>query len=123
MEQEYGSLEKLKKAYETTKNMKFMVEIENWEYYKEHPDEPIETSETLITHELSLSNLDFELLDIIKHKNPKSIREVADIVNKSVSNVQPRLKKLESEGLVSFVEGNRNSLIPTLPYDDIRISI
>lgn len=123
MRQEYGSLEKLKKAFETTNNMKFMVEIENWEYYREHPTEPIETSETLITHELFLSKLDFKILDTIKHKKPESIRELAEIVNTSVSNVQPHLKKLERKGLISLVEGNKNSQIPTLQYNDIKISI
>ncbi|MBQ6219676.1 MAG: winged helix-turn-helix transcriptional regulator [Methanosphaera sp.] len=123
MEKQYGSPQKLKTAYEQTHRFKLLVDLENWEYYKEHPEETLELSEILINNDISLSKLDFKILDIIKNKKPRSIREVAEILDKSVSNVQPRLKKLEKEGFVTLVEGNKNSLVPTMNYDEIKISI
>lgn len=123
MENQYGSLQKIKIAYEQTHNAKLLVDMENWEYYKKHPDKSLELSESLVSNDISLSKLDFKLLDTIKNKNPKSIREVAQLIGKNVSNVQPRLKKLEREGFLTFVDGNKNSLVPMLNYDDILISI
>lgn len=123
MEKQYGSPQKLKTAYEQTHRFKLLVDLENWEYYQEHPEETLELSEILINNDISLSKLDFKILDIIKNKKPRSIREVAEILDKSVSNVQPRLKKLEKEGFVVLVEGNKNSLVPTMNYDEIKISI
>lgn len=123
MEEEYGSLQKLRIAYEKSGNMKLLVDMENWEYYREHPDETLELSESLVTDNISLSKLDLILLNTVKHKKPKSIRELAELIGKNVSNVQPRLKKLEEEGFIQFKEGNKNSLIPYLTYDDIKITI
>lgn len=123
MEKQYGSPQKLKTAYEQTHRFKLLVDLENWEFYQEHPEETLELSEILINNDISLSKLDFKILDIIKNKKPRSIREVAEILDKSVSNVQPRLKKLEKEGFVVLVEGNKNSLVPTMNYDEIKISI
>lgn len=72
---------------------------------------------------ISLTKLDLILLNTVKHKNPKSIRDVAKILDKNISNIQPRLKKLEEEVLIKFKEGNKNSLVPYLTYDDIKITI
>ena len=102
MEKQYGSLQKIRTAYEKTNNMKLLVDMENWEYYQEHPDGTVELSESLVTDNISLSKLDLMLLNVVKHKHPKSIREVAKLIDKNVSNIQPRLKKLEEEGFIQF---------------------
>lgn len=123
IEDEYGFLQKIKIAYEKSNNMKLLVDMENWEYYHNHPDETLELSESLVTDNLSLSELDLTLLNTIKHKNPKSIRDAARLLDRNVSSIQPRLKKLEEKGLIQFKKGHKNALIPYLTYDDIKISI
>jgi len=123
MEEKYGSLQKIKTAFEQSYNMKLLVDMENWEYYKDNPEETLELSENLVTDDIELSKLDLQLLNTIKHQNPKSIQEVADLLGKNVSNIQPRLKKLEKNGFLEFIEGNKNSLKPHLTYDDIKITI
>lgn len=79
--------------------MKLLVDMENWGYYQEHPDEMSELSESLITDNISLSKLDLILLNVVKHKHPKSIRDVAKIMNKNFSNIRPRLKKIGRRGI------------------------
>ena len=123
MEAKYGSIHKIKNAFEQTYNMKLLVDMENWEYYKDHLDETLELSESLVTDDIELSKLDLKLLNTIKHQSPKSIREVAGILGIDVRSVQSRLKKLEETGFIEFVEGNKNSLRPHLTYDNIKITI
>ena len=83
----------------------------------------IEITESLITNKLSLSDLDLTILNTIKHEKPRSIRDLANKINKDVSNIQPKVKKLEEEGFVKFKTGNKNSKIPYLTYDEIKLEI
>jgi len=54
MELTYKSISELEKLFKMTNNMKMYVDLENWKYYKENPDETIEITESLFTE----SNLD-----------------------------------------------------------------
>jgi len=125
MEKTYGSIEEAEKLLERTqpKNMVIYVEIENWKYYKAHPNETIKRTNSLITNELTIGEIEIELLNIIKHNKPQSIRELAKIINKDISSVQPRIKNLEKEGLLQLKDGIKNSKVPYLNYDEISIAI
>lgn len=123
MEKTYKSITELEKLFERTNNMKLYVDLENWKYYRNHLDETIELSESLITDKLSLSDLDLIILNAIKHEKPKSIRDLANKINKDVSNVQPKVKKLEESGFIKFESGSKNSKIPYLTYDEIKLEI
>lgn len=123
MEKTYKSITELEKLFERTNNMKLYVDLENWKYYRNHLDETIELSESLITDKLSLSDLDLIILNTIKHEKPKSIRDLANKINKDVSNVQPKVKKLEESGFIKFESGSKNSKIPYLTYDEIKLEI
>lgn len=46
MEEKYNSIEELEKLFNKSNNMKMYVDLENWRYFKEHPDETIETKES-----------------------------------------------------------------------------
>ncbi|MEE1134552.1 MarR family transcriptional regulator [uncultured Methanobrevibacter sp.] len=123
MEETYNSINELEKLFKRTNNMKMYVDLENWNYYRDNPDEMIEITESLITNKLSLSDLDLTILNTIKHEKPRSIRDLANKINKDVSNIQPKVKKLEEEGFVKFKTGNKNSKIPYLTYDEIKLEI
>ena len=123
MEETYNSINELEKLFKRTNNMKMYVDLENWNYYRDNPDEMIEISESLNTNKLSLSELDLTILNTIKHEKPRSIRDLANKINKDVSNIQPKVKKLEEEGFVKFKTGNKNSKIPYLTYDEIKLEI
>ena len=123
MEDTYKSINELEKLFKRTNNMKMYVDLENWRYYKENPDETIETTESLVTNKLSLSDLDLIILNTIKHEKPRSIRDLANKINKDVSNIQPKVKKLEKEGFIKFEDGIKNSKIPYLKFDEIKLEI
>lgn len=124
MEKTYKSLEEAEKLLKRTpRNMILYVDIENWKYYKKHPDETIKRTTSIVTKKLTLGELEIELLNTIKRDKPKSIRELAKIVNKDISSVQPKVKNLEQEGLIELKEGNKNSKIPYLNYDEITLAI
>ena len=111
------------KLFKRTNNMKMYVDLENWKYYKQNPDEMIETTESLVTDKLSLSDLDLIILNTIKHEKPRSIRDLAKKINKDVSNIQPKVKKLEEDGFIKFEAGIKNSKIPYLTFDEIKLEI
>lgn len=123
MEETYKSISELEKLFKRTNNMKMYVDLENWKYYKDNLYEEIELTESLVTNKLSLSDLDLIILNTIKHEKPRSIRDLAKKINKDVSNVQPKVKKLEEEGFIKFEAGAKNSKIPYLTFDEIKLEI
>ena len=56
MELTYKSISELEKTFKRTNDMKIYVDLENWKYYMDNPDEMIEITESLITNKLLLSN-------------------------------------------------------------------
>ena len=123
MEETYNSISELEKLFERTNNMKMYVDLENWRYYRDNLDEEIELTESLVTNKLSLSDLDLIILNTIKHEKPRSIRDLANKINKDVSNVQPKVKRLEEEGFIKLEAGAKNSKIPYLTFDEIKLEI
>ena len=123
MEETYKSINQLEKLFKRTNNTKMYVDLENWKYYKDNLDETIEITESLITDRLSLSDLDLVILNTIKHKKPKSIGDLANKIDKDVGNIQPKVKKLEEKGFIRFENGIKNSKIPYLTYDEIKLEI
>ena len=102
MEKTYGSLKELEKTFGRTNNMVMYVDLENWKYYLKNPNEKIERGRTIFTEDLTIGELEMKLLSFIKQEDPKSIRELADLVHKNIATVQPKIKKMEEEGLISL---------------------
>ncbi|KZX17639.1 HVO_A0114 family putative DNA-binding protein [Methanobrevibacter filiformis] len=123
MEEKYNSYEQLEEAFQKTKRTILHVDLENWKYLKNNPEETIQLTETLFTNELNIGENEIELLNLIKSKTPKSIRELAKIIDKDISTIQPKIKKLENEGLIELKQGGKNSKIPIVNYDKIEIAI
>ena len=123
MENTYRSIEEAEKLFKRTNNMKVYVDLQNWKYYQHNLNETIKTSESLVTNKLSLSDLDLIILNTIKHENPKSIRDLANKIDKDVSNIQPKVKRLEEDGFIKFENGSKNSKIPYLTFDEIILEI
>ncbi|MDP1553041.1 MAG: hypothetical protein Q8M06_08515 [Methanobacteriaceae archaeon] len=63
-EKTYGSINKLEKLHQRKpENMKIYMDLDDWKYYQEHPQEIIEYSKTIITEKLTLGKLEMELLN------------------------------------------------------------
>lgn len=124
LEETYGSFRRLENLYMRNQdNMKLYSDLDDWKYFREHPDEIIEDAKDVITEKLTLGRLELEMLDFIKHNNPNSIRELAQMIHKDISVVHPRVKKLEEEGLIELKEGPKRRKIPVMNYDKIEIAV
>ena len=78
MEKDYWSIEELEKLHEITNNALMYVNLENWKYFLKHPDEKIKRGETKFLDKISLNDTEMEILNTIKHENPKSIKQLAN---------------------------------------------
>lgn len=123
MTKKYGSLEKLEETFKKTPKNLLHVDLVNWQYLKENPEETIKIEEIIMSDTLNISNNEIELLNIIKNENPKSIREIANKIKKDPANITNKINLLAEEGLISFKKGLKNSKIPVLNYDKIEIAI
>ncbi|KZX11074.1 HVO_A0114 family putative DNA-binding protein [Methanobrevibacter curvatus] len=100
----YESIKELERLYKETGNNLFLVDLENWKYLKENPNEEIERGEIKITNKLILTESELEILDFIKNEKPKSIRELARFLNKDIKIIHPKIKELEQIGLIELKE-------------------
>lgn len=122
-ENKYGSIKELERLYKETGNPLFVIDYENWNYYKNNPNEENEQSVSRVTNKLTLTDVKLEILDFIKNQHPKSIRELARFLDKDVKLIHPKIKELEQEGLIELKEGDKNKKMPILNYDKIEIAI
>ena len=123
MEKKYGSIEKLEKTFKKTPKNLLHVDLVNWQFLIENPEETIKFEEIIISDTLNISNNEIELLNIIKNESPKSVREIAHKIEKDPANTTNKINQLAKEGLISFKKGLKNSKVPYLNYDKIEIAI
>lgn len=124
LEEKYGTFQNLNKLFENDdENMLVYSDIEDWEYFIEHPDEDLEEGKTIFLENVNMGQIELELIKLIKVKSPKSISELAKLINKDVSATQRKVNTLEKEGLIDFERGSKNRKIPIITYDKIEIAI
>ena len=122
-ETKYGSIKEAERLYKKTANPLFLVDLENWKYFRDNPDEELESGITRVTNKLTLTDVELKILDFIKNERPESIRELARFLNKDIKTIHPKIKELEEEGLIELKKGTKNRKVPYLNYDKISISI
>lgn len=72
----------------------------------------------------NLTPLRLELTQAIVGQQPTSMREVARLVDRDISDVHADLKRLEVLGILELEEGGPNGAIqPTVPFDKIEMHI
>jgi hypothetical protein len=119
----YGTMEDLEKLYKDTGNPLFLMDLENWNIFKDNPNETLTSGIARVTNKINVSDYELEILDFIKNQKPKSIRDLARLLDKDVRIVHPKVKELEKQGLIELVDGVKNSKIPVMNYDKIEIAI
>ncbi len=72
-----------------------------------------------------MTNKRIELLKVIRHKKPKSVYELAKLVNRSVDNVNNDVRFLEQLGFIETekIKKGRHKLIPSVDFDKIEIEL
>ncbi len=72
----------------------------------------------------NLTPLHLELIQAVAEQNPTSVREVARLVDRDVSDISSDLKQLEVLGILSLEEGGPGGAMqPVVPFDRIEMHI
>ncbi len=121
------------------KNIEIVIESEE-EFYnragKTFSDLDRDKTSNKFQERLSFESLDalrkvltiqrLKLLHVIKHKQPKSIYELAKITKRDIKNIRDDLSKLESLGLIELIKNtklSRKPLIPIIKFDKLQVGI
>lgn len=70
-----------------------------------------------------LSDRNRELLKLIYEHQPDSLAELAEVSGREKSNLSRTLKTMNRYGLVNLKEGPRGSVIPRVPYSNIKLDM
>ena len=70
-----------------------------------------------------LSQRNRELLEMIAREKPDSLTELSELAGRNKSNLSRTLKKMSQYGLVELREGERGTLVPRVPYDQVRLDV
>lgn len=70
-----------------------------------------------------LSERNRQLLSIIAQEGPDSLTRLAELTGREKSNLSRTLKTMSSYGLIRLVKGERGTIIPQVPYDQLNINI
>lgn len=78
--------------------------------YKPKKNEPKIWFGSIETMSQVLSTRNLELLKLIEKEKPQSMKELADISGRKVSNLSRTLKTFSKYGIVDLIERNRNKI-------------
>ena len=70
-----------------------------------------------------LSERNRELLLLIAVENPDSLTALATLAGRSKSNLSRTLKTMARYGLVELEHGRRGTLVPRVPYNQVRLDV
>ena len=70
-----------------------------------------------------LSGSNRELLVLIAREKPDSLTALAELAGRSKSNLSRTLKTMSMYGLVELKAGERRTLMPRVPYDQVRLDV
>ena len=70
-----------------------------------------------------LSGRNRELLALIAGKKPSSLAELAELSGRHKSNLSRTLKTMARYGLVELKAGQGGTLVPRVPFDQVRLDV
>jgi predicted transcriptional regulator len=83
------------------------------------PDEPRVWFTSMESLAQVLSSKNTLLLQIIRRARPASLKELAELSGRHVSNLSRTLRTLERYRLVRLEPSENGTLVPTVPYDRV----
>ena len=63
------------------------------------------------------------LLELIAREHPRSLTELAGMAGRNPSNLSRTPKTMSQYGLVELRRGERATLVPRVPYDQVRLEV
>ena len=66
---------------------------------------------------------DRELLETIAREKPGSLTELAEFAGRSKSNLSRTQKTMSRYGQVELKAGERGTVVPRVPYDQVRLDV
>lgn len=91
--------------------------------YKPAKGEPVVWFTSIESFARVLSGRNRDLLATIAREKPRSLAELADLSGRKKSNLSRTLKTMSRYGLVELKEGERGTLIPRVPFDQVRLDV
>ena len=70
-----------------------------------------------------LSERNRELLALIVGEEPDSLTRLAELTGRKKSNLSRTLKTMSGYGLIKLVKGDRGTIVPQVPYDQLNIVV
>lgn len=70
-----------------------------------------------------LSERNRELLALIVREEPDSLTRLAELTGRKKSNLSRTLKTMSGYGLIKLVKGDRGTIVPQVPYDQLNIVV
>lgn len=70
-----------------------------------------------------LSERNRELLALIVREEPDSLTRLAELTGRKKSNLSRTLKTMSGYGLIKLVKGDRGTIVPQVPYDQLNIIV
>jgi len=87
------------------------------------PDEPKLWSTSIESLARVLSDKNRLLLDLIIERQPNSLAELEALSGRAKSNLSRTLKSMERFGLVELLKGEKGTLKPHVPYQEIKFDL
>lgn len=124
-EEKYNSIKELEEILNKGQgDMKLESDLEDWEYFLEHPEEEYTQEMIIYDEKPSFSITELEILNLVKNEKPESISELAVMMDKDNGNITKQVNKLKEKGLIGLEEGKTHNMkTPVFNYDKIEIAI
>ena len=87
------------------------------------PDEPKLWFTSIESLARVLSDKNRLLLDLIIEQQPNSLAELEALSGRAKSNLSRTLKSMERFGLVELLKGEKGTLKPLVPYQEIKLDL
>ena len=89
--------------------------------HKRSPDEPKVWFTSMESLAQILSTKNTLLLELIRRARPASLKELAQLSGRAVSNLSRTLRTMERYRLVTLTQSESGTLVPMVPYDRLML--